>query len=235
MHTNDILVQETTFDHFLKNKDYQYLSDLKNIKLFQSSQPIMLTAAQKQTFAAVFYHLRGHFINFMWYISNFSTDSKVKDIILSNIKEELGSKNNLSHEMLYSKFAAECGVNIKEEMVFETHYLPFAKQFNQGHLHWLTTHDAEEAMAAFAAYERLDNIDYPVLFELVKTFGLANQSMTFFTVHIHVKHFDETLDFLQPLWDRHPDKVKKAFAFIYAHQLNMWRQLSDVLQLETNT
>nr|WP_278043936.1 iron-containing redox enzyme family protein [Legionella nagasakiensis] len=184
---------------------------------------------RKKYFAAVFYHLRGYFIDFMWYVANFTEDEEIKDIILQNIQEELGTKSRTSHEKLYAQFAEECGVNIHDEIVNKTHYLPFAKEFNQEHLRWLTQHDKHSHLAAFSAYERLDNIDYPLLTEFAYSLDLSEKAMKFFKVHVYVKHFESTQDHLIDIWQTSPKTVREAFNFIYSHQLNMWQTLSNAI------
>ncbi|AHE67287.1 iron-containing redox enzyme family protein [Legionella oakridgensis] len=184
---------------------------------------------RKKYFAAVFYHLRGYFIDFMWYVANFTNDEEIKDIILKNIQEELGSKGRASHEQLYAQFAEECGVNIHDEIVNKTHYLLFARQFNQEHLRWLSQHDKHSHLAAFSAYERLDNIDYSLLTEFARSLNLSEKAMKFFKVHRYVKHFEPTVDQLAGIWQSSPETVQEAFNFIYSHQLEMWQTLSNTL------
>ncbi|MDI9819837.1 MULTISPECIES: iron-containing redox enzyme family protein [unclassified Legionella] len=215
------------FEEFLSMTDAGYRHQLAQIALFDK-KTIFWDEERKKKFAAIFYHLRGHFINFMWYLANFSPDPYTKKIVMENIHEELGTESRFSHEMLYERFANECGVDIKDEIVNETNYLPFARQFNKEHLRWLTEHDADERLSAFAAYERLDNIDYPYLLEFAESLSLSPSATAFFRVHVHVEHFESTVEKLVPIWHESEEKVKKSFAFIYNHQINMWRQLSDI-------
>lgn len=212
---------------FLHQSDLMYKDSLSTIDLFNPKKTSTWSTFQKSYFAAIFYHLRGHFINFVWYIANFSKDEAVKNIILQNIKEELGSNNRYSHELLYERFANECGVNIHDEIINETHYLPFAKSFNKAHLQWISSHDLHEQLCAFAAYERLDNLDYPLLLNLANSLNLTNPATAFFKVHVNVAHFDSTRDLIQPIWDGTPEKVSNSFNFIYSHQLTMWQEFSD--------
>lgn len=224
-----MMKQIDILDDYIVELEQRYLSTLNKIHMFNDTVSIQLSAEQKKLFAAVFYHLRGHFINFMWFLANFTTDGQAKSLVLDNISEEIGSQTHLSHEMLYDHFAKACGVDIKQEIIFETNMLPFAKQYNRQHLQWLAEHDADDRLAAFSAYERLDNVDYPILLTFAKRFELPASAMTFFTVHIHVKHFDHTRELLNPIWEKDPEKVKRAFSFIYDHQLWMWQQLSDLI------
>ncbi len=219
----------TSFSDFLYTLDSNYQKYLRAIPLFNPQETSHWNNQQKKYFAATFYHLRGHFINFLWYIANFCADEHIKSLILNNIIEELGIKQRSSHEFLYERFAKECGVNIHDEIINETHYLPFAKAFNKMHLQWLSLHDNEERLAAFSAYERLDNLDYPRLTELALSFNLSEQALVFFKVHSHVSHFDSTMELLLPIWQKNPDKLINAFQFIYNHQYQMWHSLSQCL------
>lgn len=226
---NIILNFPISFDYFLHQTDLNYKQSLISIPLFNPQQTGIWNSQQKKKFASIFYHLRGHFINFVWYVANFSTNERTKKIILENIQEELGMGSKFSHERLYERFAHECGVNIHEEIINETHYLPFAKQFNKSHLQWLSEHGEEERISAFAAYERLDNLDYPYLVKMADSINLSQHAKAFFRVHTHVQHFDSALELITPIWERTPEKIIKAFNYIYTHQQQMWQELSNHL------
>jgi len=221
--------QSPAFQLFIQQADCRYKERLATLNLFDKTLTSNWDQSQKKYFAAIFYHLRGHFINFMWYIANFSDNQEIKKIIIQNIKEELGIEGRFSHEKLYALFAKEFNVDIHDEVVNQTHYLPFAKQFNQEHLLWLSQHDIDSQLAAFAAYERLDNIDYPHLTQLAESIGASDKTLAFFKVHIHVEHFESTWDVLIKIWLKSPVKVINAFDFIYSHQYHMWKKLSDAI------
>src|SRR6187397_1017655 len=91
-----------TLNHFLLKSDLDYQQSLSSISLFDPKMTREWNNRQKQYFASIFYHLRGHFINFAWYIANFSTNEHTKNIIVNNIQEELGG-NRFSHELLYER------------------------------------------------------------------------------------------------------------------------------------
>ena len=217
------------FQRFLSETEHHYRQKLASLPLFDPSQTSKWSDEQKKLFAAVFYHLRGYFIDFMWYFANFCSDSEIKSIVLENINEELGLEGRMSHEQLYAQFAQECGIDVKDEIINETHYYPFAKEFNKQHLRWLTKHDVSEQLAAFAAYEKLDNIDYPHLSKLAASLNLSDKAMIFFKVHVHVEHFEAAYERLSTVWENNPENVKKAFAFVYSHQYEMWQTLSDTI------
>lgn len=214
---------------FLIERESAYKSQLEKLSLFNVEITASWSLEQKKRFAAVFYHMRGHFIDFMWYLANFSND-KIKKIVLYNIQEELGLGAKLSHEELYALFAKECQVDIHDEVINETNYLSFVKDFNKEHLKWLSQHDTDEKLAAFSAYERLDNLDYHYLSKFAGSLKLSKIAMTFFKAHIHVEHFESTLENLIPIWHSAKDKVKKSFDFIYTHQYKIWQQLSAMME-----
>ena len=224
----DITIESpTSLSQFLALSDQKYCETAATISLFKPQETQRWNAEQKKYFASIFYHLRGHFINFVWYIANFSSDEATKSIILDNIHEEIGSGGRFSHEMLYERFATECGANVQDEIVNQTHYLPFAKAYNKSHLQWLSSHNEVQRIAAFAAYERLDNLDYPFLVNMAESIELSQHALTFFRVHTHVNHFDSTLDLLTPIWEEKPQAVIEAFDYIYTHQCTMWHDLSN--------
>lgn len=235
MPKNKALDITVSLKHFLQELDDNYRSKLSLLPIFDPEQTATWNKEQKKYFAAVFYHLRGHFINFMWYIANFSANEQTKKVVMNNIHEELGLGSQFSHERLYERFANECGVNIHDEIVTEEHYLPFAKEFNKTHLKWLSLHDYDERIAAFAAYERLDNLDYRCLVELAKSLRLSQQAMTFFNVHVHVHHFDSALELILPIWQNAPEKMTLSFDFIFSHQYRMWENLSATIFAYTNS
>lgn len=227
-HNKDVSPQES-LQNFLSKVDTDYRQSLTTIALYDPEQTSTWDKEQKKIFAATFYHLRGHFINFLWYLANFASNEQTKKIILDNIHEEIGIGNCFSHEKLYERFAKECGVDIHDEIVHETNYLPFAKNFNKSHMQWLATHGELERIAAFAAYERLDNVDYPYLTQMAESLNLSAHALTFFRVHTHVEHFESTLELILPIWEKSPDILINSFHFIYTNQLQMWNNLSNYI------
>lgn len=224
--TTNMLHLPDDFKQMLSECDEHYRLSLQEIPLFNATQTPPDT---QKKFAATFYHIRGHFIDFMWFIANFSSNNAVKDIIINNIKEEIGHPKGLSHEMLYERFANACGVDVIDEIIHNTNNHSFIKTYNKTHIEWLSKHDENMRLAAFAAYERLDNIDYVFLNQFGTTFLLPEDKLLFFKVHIHVEHFERTLDILTPIFNQHPDKIKQSFDFIYQHQRQMWQDLSDYI------
>ena len=215
-------------DEFLASWDAQYVQQLNTIPLFQPELTKQWTAAQKRYFAHIFYHCRGHFHDFLWNMGNHADDNETKDVVLKNIGEELNGSAK-SHEELYLDFEKSVGTDVRDEFVHETSYLPFAREFNHGHLNWLHVNDTNERFSAFAAYERLDNVDYVYLLHLVESLDVPREGKIFFKVHTKVEHFATTETKLTHIWATNPEKVKKAFSFIAYHQLTMWRNLSDTI------
>lgn len=214
------------FENFLNDWDDNYKNNINKINLFNENLTRSFPQQKKAYFVKAFYHIRGHFHDFLWYMGNHAPTSTVKKIILSNIGEEFGG-NYGSHESLYYDFAESLSVDIKKEIAEETTYENYIAEFNKGHLKWLYNHDWIGCLAAFSAYEHLDNVDYPALSILAKNLGTSNKGLIFFKVHEKVKHFEPLNDFLLEAWQESPEKVKEGFDFIGSHQLGMWQNLSD--------
>jgi pyrroloquinoline quinone (PQQ) biosynthesis protein C len=223
----NLLLKQNSLEEFVGNIDLIYTRKLKKIALFDTQKTKLLSPDQKKIFCKVFYHIRGHFHDFLWIMGNFLPNEELKQIVLSNIAEEFGVR--CSHEQLYVRFAEALGIDMIEEIKEETHNLEFAKAFNRGHKEWLLNHDWEYKMCAFSAYERLDNVDYPHLLDFAKTFGLSDYDLSFFRVHTVVRHFESTEGQISKIWEKNKEKVIPAFYFIYNHQLLMWSALSDVI------
>lgn len=218
----------SSLETFLEAWDKNFEKEQSSIPLFDGSKPLLLSKKQQIFFVKVFYHVRGHFHEVLWLLGNIAPDVTSKQRIIKNISEEFGGKK-LSHEKLYFRFTKNLGVNLVDEIITEEHYLPFVKHYNKGLIEWLIDKDWHSCLAAFAAYERLDNLDYSALLSLASTFNVPKDSLGFFVVHCHAQHFEEVKDSLYPIWQKNPDKVMRAFNFIAKHQLEMWKQLSDVI------
>lgn len=214
--------------HFLYKWDHDYSSSLKKIDLFNPLLTSQWTQAQKTYFARLFYHVRGHFHDFLWFLGNHASSKLIKDIILTNIAEEFNSSAK-SHEQMYIDFASSHGADLTEEVIENKNHLPFIQEYNRGHLRWLTHQSEEERFAAFSAYERLDNIDYKYLAELASSLNTPRKGLLFFKVHLNAQHFGTTERNLSTIWGENPSYVKDSFTFIGEHQLKMWRTLSDTI------
>lgn len=218
---------EASLCEFLRQWDEANKAEHKQIPLLDPNVARKLRKDRQAYFAKVFYHIRGHFHDFLWFVGSHATDVATKRIILENIEEEFGT--SVSHEQLYIRFAESLGVDLTSEIMAGTHYLPFARRFNEGHIKWLLQHDADSQMAAFAAYERLDNVDYEDLAIFAENLGVPREARAFFEVHRHAKHFEMAGEEVQALWKRHQRKVQDAFSFITDHQNQMWRELSNAV------
>ncbi|MBI4784553.1 MAG: iron-containing redox enzyme family protein [Oscillatoriophycideae cyanobacterium NC_groundwater_1537_Pr4_S-0.65um_50_18] len=217
-----------TLDLFVSEWLSQYRENAATIALFNPTISSGFSAEQKSFFCRAFYHIRGHFQDFLWFVANHTQD-EVKQLILENINEEFGGMGR-SHEQFYYEFAEALQVHdLVDEVVYQTTHLPFIRLYNQEHLQWLAErrHTPDALFAAFAAYEKLDNPDYENLYQLGLKFQLSQRGLIFFDVHRTVQHFEASVDLLQPIWDANPEVVQSAFEFIGQHQLDMWRQLSQ--------
>lgn len=218
----------TELDDFLLELDDWYQKETNKIPLFQHQITRNFGEEQKKLFAGVFYHIRGHFHDFLWYLLNTAPNQHFKSLIIDNIIEESGG-SALSHEALYGLFAKEYGIDVDEEVHLERYNLPFVKTFNKNHIRWLAEHDFESGFCAYSAYERLDNVDYRVFLEVAKSFGTSRKGLCFFEVHKNVEHYQTTEGDLVDIWQESSHKVKQGYQFIYSHQLQVWWRLSKLL------
>ena len=223
-------------DNFLREMDERQRSEYKQLSLFDTDQTGQWSDSEKQYFTRVFYHTRGHFDRLLWTRLVYAPTANDKRRILKYISEEAGlegRRNGTSHEKLFAVFAESLGVDVTPELTEEEDYLPFAREFNSGLIKWFRRNDWENGEVGFAAYERLDNVDYEFMEKVAKSMQVPEEGMTFFKVHKNAKHFEETSGKLPQIWQRDEQKVRDAFDFIYAHQRRMWKGLSDAMEAYT--
>ena len=214
---------QTAMNLYLDQCQAQYQAEVKQIAIFNSVITAKWDLETKLKFTKIFYHIRGHFIDMLWHLGNLAPNIEYKSIVLKNIQEEFGSKN--SHEVLFFNFANSLGADIKNEIVRPVWYLDFVKEFNHNHIKFVLEKSWNSAWAAFSAYEKLDNLDYPNLFELAQSLDVNRQALVFFKIHMSVTHFDNTEPKLIQIWESDPESVKAGFEFIFKNQLEMWRSL----------
>lgn len=217
-----------TLDQFVQEWQAEYASAIKNIELFDLDRIRHLKLRQKQLFVRAFYHARGHFYRFLWFMGSLAPSAEFKKIILDNLDEEFG-RDKKSHEQLYMEFAQGFEVSVRDEILTECANLPCTKAFNQGHIDWLISHGWDQRWAAFSAYERLDNVDYPNLYNVAVALGAQDRQLLFFQVHCAVQHYQEASPLLEEIWLRNPNAVRAGFDFIGQHQLRLWEGLSKAI------
>lgn len=222
------LAKNKKLENFLRKSDDEYRKKISEIDLFDIKKTSQWTDQQKKTFARMFYHARGHFYKFLWYIGSRSSEQETKEKIIENIKEEF-SETNKSHDLLYLDFAKNLGVNLDKEIYEENFYRPFLREFDKNHIKWIVEAKSEASlMALLSAYERLDNIDYANLLRLAKSIGVSdNNALLFFVIHSNANHFDRLFSMLESIWEIYKEDVIESFNFIYENQLKMWISLSN--------
>lgn len=224
--SHEIESNNTLLD-FLVKWDENYKIALNAIKMFNSEWVKSWTDEQKKLFIKILYHQRGHFSDVLWYMGNYAPNFEFKEMIIDNIRDEFG-KYGLSHEALYINFAKGMGVDLSYELLEEEMYLPFIRQYNQGHLRWLRENDWDHRFAAFAALERLDNLDYSSLRDIAVAMGAQKKDLVFFNVHIYVTHYEDLAkEKFNELWHLNPRLVTETFNFIARYQTKMWGKISD--------
>jgi len=214
-----------TLTGFLKKWEDDYIEATSHNPLFNLTKVSALTHGQKKFFVRAFYHARGNFYKFLWFMGSLAPSKEFKDVILANIEEEFGGSRK-SHEQLYIEFAASLDVDLSEEIMFGRTNLRFIDDFNQEHISWLFHNNWDSKWSAFSAYERLDNVDYKNLYRTVSGFGLPSKSMKFFEVHRAVKHYQRASSLLEEIWERDANIVRSGFYFIGRHQAKMWWNLA---------
>ena len=213
---------------FLTEWDARYKESIENIPLFNTTPNIDWSSEKKKFFCKVFYHARGHLSDFLWYMGNVAPNVESKELILYNYREEFGGYSP-SHETLYFYFTQDMGVSSPEEVTDPVYYLPFLKKFNEDHVIFLKNNTWESCIGAYAAYERLDNLDYVNFLVLAKNLQSSSKGLLFFKVHSEVEHFTATTKLLVKAWRKNEDQVKQAFHFIAEHQSAMWKNFSEVI------
>lgn len=213
---------------FLEEWDNYYLNLVKDIELFDPEKTKNWNKKQVEHFVRTFYHVRGHFHEFLFFLANFAPDNEGKEMVLKNITDEIGL-NHISHEKLYHIFAEQLGVEIlHSEMIEEKTNLTFIKEFNKGYINALSDVSWSDKVSAFAALERLDNVDYNNTKLIAESLGVTGTGLTFFNVHMNSKHFDHVLeDCFREAWEEDSKSCKNNFYFVADYQSKMWQQLSD--------
>jgi thiol-disulfide isomerase/thioredoxin len=216
-------------ENFLDEWDRQYKERQDAIPLFKLREEKPLNKEQQIYFVKVFYHLfRMSIQDLLWFMANHAPDRRSKEIILENIKEELGG-NGRSHELLYVDFAESIGADLSNEYIEEQTYPEFAKNYNKGSKKWLLERDWDSRISAFSALERLDNMEYSALLSLAESFVTNEKELIFFKVHAQAQHFEQVSEALLTVWEKNPNKVKEAFTFVANHEIEMLQQLSDAI------
>lgn len=221
---------KSEFQEFINEWEEGYRRRAAAIPLF-SEQAAGLGTEQKRLFVRLFYHARGHFYLFLWIMASLAPSADYRSVVIRNINDELGGldETHVSHEQLFFRFAKTIDTLVEEEAKTEENYLPFLREFDEGHIRSLMNADWDGKWSIFSAYELLDNTDYNNLYVLAENLGARGDALTFFDVHRHGDHFGETFQLLQKTWDKDPDVVKKSFDFIGEHQLRMWRYMSGLV------
>jgi pyrroloquinoline quinone (PQQ) biosynthesis protein C len=225
----NIEMKSASLNEYLEGWDCNYRNAVSGLNLFKCENVRTWTENKIIHFVKIFYHVRGHFHELLWFLGNFAPDEPSKNLILSNIADEFG-RNGMSHEKLYQIFAGALGVNIEDEIIDKTTYLPFIKNFNDGYIKWMARQSWPIRLSAFCAIERLDNTDYFNTKFIAETLGVSNRGLAFFNVHIKSNHFAGLSDVLIEIWNKNQNEVKYSFDFVAKYQTGMWRNLSNEIE-----
>jgi Iron-containing redox enzyme len=208
---------------FVQNWKQEYESKAKDLKLFRHGS-VVWDDTNKIKFAKIFYHARGNFFELLWFLGSLAPHAGYKKVLISNIAEEFGA-NSPSHEQYYFDFVAELGIDMQLEILRKKYYIDSVKKFNSNFLEQVLTQKYAVSWSILSAYEVLDNVDYTLLYDLVKGFGVSARALRFFTIHSKVAHFETTEELLEKIWEEDRESVYKGFNFIMRNQLEMWENL----------
>ena len=112
-----------SLEAFLAAWDDDYLHAIRSIPMFVSGLASTWSQEQRHHFIRVFFHIRGHFGEVLWALGNAAPDSRFKEIVLDNMRDELGGDGS-AHSRLYQELARTLGCYLKTEYVAQPYYLP---------------------------------------------------------------------------------------------------------------
>lgn len=214
------------FNDFLNDWDHRYQSVVSKNPLFDNKITASWTSQQKQLLVGYLYHIRGHFHDLLWEMGTSAPSSEYKEMIITNIRDEFGGRG-LSHEHMYFLFARHFNIELQNELVENRYYADFIREYQKTVLLWFKQQTWDKKLAAFAAVERLDNIDYANLLSLARSLGqLAPKQEAFFIIHINVAHFSEAIKAsLLTTWKKSRAIIEESFAIVLDIQTAMWQDL----------
>src|ERR1700722_20479760 len=90
-------VVSMSFQNFVQHWDEENRIAHSQIPLFNPELTKCFNISQKAYFAKLFYHARGHFQDFLWFMGSHAPDARQKKKFLDNIDEEF-SGHCTSHD-----------------------------------------------------------------------------------------------------------------------------------------
>lgn len=228
-------------EFYVKKWVDDYRAKQQQISLFNPDLTAQFTLGQKRLFFERLEELRRHFNALLGELMAFAPTQVYKHALLANLKEETGVSDDgrevRSHDELYNISARAVGVEMIHSIYAGRTRTPYGKRFNEEFSAWiieqLAVYGAERGWnriwGAVEAYEKLDNVDYPALLELAKSFGLSGEALVFFEIHVCVEHYEHGEKLLEGIWEKDPDSVHAGFEFIERIQLTALQALSDDL------
>jgi len=212
--------EKMTLEQFLPDWSDQYTAKVSLLPLFN---PIEWTKERREVFVRMFYDGGGHFDRLLFLIGSRATDERLKNVVLDKIKDEFGGSKN-SYEELYLEFALSQGFDVSRQILNPDS----CHDFSHGHLVvWFGKHDADHRLAATAACQMLDNVDYQNLERVAVGMGATGRALVFFEVRRNVPHFGALRPLLAEVWESSPESVKAGFDFIGEQQIELWRKLGE--------
>jgi hypothetical protein len=180
-------------------------------------------------FATAFYFVRYNFFKLNFLVGSRSSPDEVTWAgLVRNLWEELGGRSGTSHNQLYRQFLNEVGVRSESDLIEP----PFAARFNSRWENHCVNAPFDDALAAIAIYEILDQPDYKLLLNIMRGAGLHKRALLFFEVHAKAEHFDlfsDTMAFLLRTREGQTS-ISRALSFVRSSQEQMWKGLLHHLQ-----
>jgi reactive intermediate/imine deaminase len=224
---------------FLKKIDGEQKEFYKTLKIFNIDYVNKWDLKIKQEFIRVLYHCRGHFDRVLWQRLNYAPNFEKKLEILKYIGEEAGiefvdnKKYMKSHECLYLEFANFFSLDLNAVFTENNKY-QFTMDFNYKLINWFLENNWDRGSLGFCAYERLDNIDYQVLYDVAISMGCIGSCLGFFKVHKDADHYDKTSKDIEKFWRVEKEVVIDAFSFIYENQKKLWYDFDKYMETYIN-
>ena len=98
-------------NEFISEWEQKYRSEIDQVAVFDPEQTSNWSMEKKRYFAKIFYHIRGHFHDFLWFMGSHAPDAHTKQIVLNNIAEEFSKNFNGSYPLNGYKQLPDSGMH----------------------------------------------------------------------------------------------------------------------------
>ncbi len=203
------------------------------INLYERLSAICSTKRGLVDFGEAFYFIRYKFYKLNFIIGTRSSpDEAFWGGLVANLLEELGGTDGVSHNELYRIFLREIGASSESELV-EPFFTP---AFNNNWEKYAFEAPFQEALAAIAVYEILDNPDYQLMLRIAQNAGVTTSGLEFFLVHAGAVHFELFEDFASKMFTtpEGEDVINRSADYVHQLQSGLWKDLLIHLENKKN-